>query len=470
MQQIRTLPAPLGAAGIALIITIISAAGCRSYEPRPLALDATQRAFLERAVDGPALDGFAARLREVAPNAVAFEPADGISLREAEAIALVFNRELRLARLAAGVTRANAENAGLWQDPQLGVDLSRIVSGTTGGGIEAFASIAFTLPLTGRLELEKQQAKAEHHAELARVAQEEWRVIAALRRAWAERAALVAEADAARDVLERVAQVLAVVDRMESAGEVARIEARLFRIEEQRLAAQRAEIDAALARATREIEQLLGLPPRDDRRFDAGFAAFSDIAAEPQDALVTRLARTGPSIAVARTEHEVAERRLAREIRAQWPDLELAPGFGEQDGDTQAVLGLGLTLPVLNGNRRGIAEADAARELARGRAEAELERSLGALFAAESRRASARSRGDALEKSLVPLVELQYAEAREVARLGEVNTLVLLETLKQQLEANHELIAAQRDAALAAVDIDEITGPAEVRATEEAKP
>lgn len=466
MQQIRKLAAPIGAVGITLILSI----GCRSYQPRPLALDATQRDFLARAVDGPALADFSARLRDVAPGAMAFEPADGISLREAEAIALVFNRELRLARLAAGVTRANAENAGLWQDPRLGVDLSRIVSGATSGGVEALASIAFTLPLSGRLELEKQHAQAEHHAELARVAREEWRVIAELRRAWAEQSSLAAEADAARDVLERVAQVLAVVDRMEQSGEIARIEARLFRIEEAKLRAQLAEIDASLARATREIEQLVGLPPRADRGFERGFAVFTELAAEAQDALLARVARTSPAIAVARTEHEVAERRLAQEIRAQWPELEVAPGFGEQDGDTQAVLGLGVTLPVLNGNRRGIAEADAARELARGRADAEVERALGALLAAESRRAAAQARTESLEKTLVPLVELQYAEAREVARLGEVNTLVLFETLKQQLDAKHQLIVARRDAALAAIDIEEIAGPAEIAAKEEVKP
>ena len=51
-------------------------------------------------------------------------------------------------------------------------------------------------------------------------------------------------------------------------------------------------------------------------------------------------------------------------------------------------------------------------------------------------------------------------EAREVARLGEVNTLILLESLKQQLDAKRQLIAAHRDEALAAIDIAEITGPA----------
>lgn len=440
----------------------VAIAGCRSYEPRPLALEETQRDFLVRSVDGPSLGDFAARLRAHAPSAGAFDPADGISLPEAEAIALVFNRELRLARLEAGVTRASAENAGLWRDPVLGVDLSQIVSGAADRGVEALASVAFTLPLSGRLELEKQHAAAEHHAQLSRVAAEEWRVIAELRRTWVARASLAAEADAARDFLTRVEQVMAVVDRMEQAGELARIEARLFRIEDTRLRAELQSIESDLVRTTHAIESLLGLPPRDGRAFTGDGAELQAITRESRDAILARLADTSPALGVFRAEHESAERRLALAIRGQWPDLEVAPGFGEQDGDTQAVLGIGVTLPVVNGNRRAIAEADAARELARGRADAALERAITELVAAEDRFALAAARRDGVEQRLIPLVDTQYAEAREVARLGEVNTIILLESLKQQLEAKKQLIAARRDETLAAIDIAETAGPARV--------
>jgi len=251
---------------LSLAATAVALAGCRSYEPRPLALDATQREFLLRTVDGPSLAEFAERLRAHAPADPAFDPSDGISLAEAEAIALVCNRELRLARLEAGVTRAGADNSGLWRDPTLGVDLSRIVSGAAGQGVEALASIAFTLPLSGRLEAEQDLAGAEHHAQLARVAAAEWRVLSEVRRAWVRRASLEARSAAARDFLTRVEQVIAVVDRMEKAGELARIEARLFRIEDARLRAEVQAIDSDLTLATHEIESLLGLPPRTDRR------------------------------------------------------------------------------------------------------------------------------------------------------------------------------------------------------------
>jgi CRISPR system Cascade subunit CasA len=433
--------------------------GCRSYQPAPLALDETERAFLVRSVDGPSLAEFSAQLAVHAPEAGAFDAADGLSLAEAEAVALVLNRELRAARLAAGVTRATAENAGLWRDPTLGVDLSKVVGGV-GGSVEAMFSLGFTLPLSGRLDAERARADAAHRAELARVAAEEWRVIAELRRAWAHRTALVAEAAAARDVLARVGQVVAVVDRMEAAGEIARIEARLLKIEDTTLRAELRALDAEVSRATHDIESMLALPPRADRLLDADFAAFAPLGREPQAALQARIAQTSPALGLARARHELAEHRLAEEIRATWPDLELAPGFGEDNGDRQAVLGIGVTLPVLDGNRRGIAEAEAARALARGEAESTYEQLLGDLMSAEERLASALAQREMLETTLVPLVDLQYAEAREVARLGEVNTLILLESLKQQLDAKRQLIAARRDEAIAATDIAAIAGPA----------
>jgi len=443
-----------GATALSTVI-LIALVGCKSYERSTLDLDRTQREYMLRALDGSVLTEMNARAEG---GAAAFDPSDGLSIAEAEAVALVFNRDLRTARLAAGVTRASADNGGLWQDPTLGVDFTKIVSGAS-QGLEAIVSVGLTLPISGRLELEKSRLGAEHAAELARVAAREWEVVASLRRAWTERAGVARQVEATRDVLSRVEQVTAIVDRMEAAGELARIEARLFRIEDAKLRARLAALESDLSRATHAVEAILDLPPAAGRTFADEFVAAHRLLAGGRDAALAALADTSPSVVVARAEYELAERRLEEEIRKQWPDLDLAPGYGEQDGDRQFVLGVGVVLPVLNGNRRGIAVAEAERAAARGRAESELGRTLGALLAAEERLAQSVARREALERTLVPLIEAQYEETRAVARLGEVKTLVLLESLKQQLEARNELIAARRDEALAAIDIEEMLGP-----------
>jgi len=450
-----TVHAPLAALSAALILTL---SGCKAYEPRALDLDRTQREYLLRALDGPVVEQFHEAGRpDSAPDAT-LDLADGITLAEAEVIALVFNRGLRAARLAAGVTQASAENAGLWQDPTLGVDFSKIVSGAS-QGLDAIVSVGFTLPVSGRLDLERERLGAEHAAELARVAALEWETVAALRRAWTERAGIAREAEATRDVLHRVEQVTAIVDRMESAGELARIEARLFRIEDAKLRSRLAALESELSRATHAVEAMLDLPPAAGRFFTGEFVSSPRLGADGRDAALAAIRDTNPAVLRARAEHEVAERTLEEEIRKQWPDLVLSPGYGDDQGDRKFVLGVGVALPLLNGNRAGIAVAEAAREAARWRAESELQRVLGALLAAEERLAQSVARRESLERTLVPLVEAQYEETRAVARLGEVKTLVLLESLKQQLEARNEMIAARRDEALAAIDIEELLGP-----------
>ena len=447
--------APLAALSAALILTL---SGCKAYEPRALDLDRTQREYLLRALDGPVVEQFHEAGRPASAPDATLDLADGITLAEAEAIALVFNRGLRAARLAAGVTQASAENAGLWQDPTLGVDFSKIVSGAS-QGLDAIVSVGFTLPVSGRLDLERERLGAEHAAELARVAALEWETVASLRRAWTERAGIAREAEATRDVLHRVEQVTAIVDRMEAAGELARIEARLFRIEDAKLRSRLAALESELSRATHAVEAMLDLPPAAGRFFTGEFVSSPRLGADGRDAALAAIRDTNPAVLRARAEHEVAERTLEEEIRKQWPDLVLSPGYGDDQGDRKFVLGVGVALPLLNGNRAGIAVAEAAREAARWRAESELQRVLGALLAAEERLAQSVARRESLERTLVPLVEAQYEETRAVARLGEVKTLVLLESLKQQLEARNEMIAARRDEALAAIDIEELLGP-----------
>ncbi|MEY3027790.1 MAG: hypothetical protein RLZZ238_2687 [Planctomycetota bacterium] len=453
-------------ASVALAVAAgASAFGCRQYQAKPLALDESQRAFLARSIDGPSISEFGAKLAAHAPGAPAFDPADGISLAEAEAIAVVMNADLRAERLAAGVTRASLDNAGLWRDPTLGVDLSQIVDGA-GGGVEAMFSLGLTLPLSGRREAERATAGATHAAELARIEAAEWQVRTDLRRAWTERAALVADEAASRDILARIQQVLAVVDRMESVGEIARIEARLLRIEEVRLRVEVDALEAEVLRATHAIDALIGLPARSEPMLDGAFPRIELASREGQDEIAGRMLEGSPELRLARARYEVAERRLAAAVEASWPELAIAPGFGEQDGNREAVLGIGVTLPILDGNRREIAEAEAERELSRARVEALVERALGELLAAEDMLRSAAARREVVESTLVPLVDTQYAEAREVARLGEVNTIILLESLKAQLDARRRLIATYRDEALAAVELARIVGPTIVRSSE----
>jgi cobalt-zinc-cadmium efflux system outer membrane protein len=453
-------PHPRRALLTCALLLLLAGGGCQQYQPQPLDMPGHHAAFLARLPDSPPVREFAARLQATEPESAAFDPSDGISSREAELLALVYNADLRLARLRAGVTQATAQHAGLWDDPTIGLDLTRIIQSTPEPW-KVFTSVGITLPISGRLEIEKQRAGAEHAAELARVAQHEWAVRMSVRRAWSEWSALVTLVSVTREFIDRVQEILPVVETMERAGEMSRTEARLFRIEKATKLAELASLESRTREAQLRLHQLMGLSPDATLTLVASGIgpATGDSLPAAGTASAASLQSRSPAMLVAAAEYQTAEHALELEIRKQYPDLHLSPGYGREDGQDQVTLGLSVPIPMLNGNRQAIAQATARRELARATAEATMEHLLSGVRAAELRFEAAHKRREILEAEIVPLLDAQYADARQLARLGDVNTLVLLESLTRQQEAKLNLIEARKNESVAAVDLQELVGP-----------
>lgn len=444
-------------AGIAL-----AQAGCQPYERMELDLESTRTAWLERSPADPSVRAFAASLErgEDGASMGEFDPSDGITLAEAEAIALVFNPGLRQARLEANVTRATAAHAGLWEDPLLGVDMERIVSGAAGANPWVVGSaIGITIPLSGRLESEKARAGSELDAELSRVAAMEWATRSALRELWMEWSAARVHASVTSELIARLRDVASVADRQEEAGSLTRIEARMFRVE---IAAREADMIEVAAREMElelQLRSMLGLAPQTPLSLVPSVAFTA--RATSIDELRPLLETSNPEIAAVRDEYELAEQSLRTEVRKQYPDLAVGPGYGTDQGDNRVLLGLSLPLPLWNRNRQGVAEATARREVARGRFEITYEQLSSELAIALIQYESGRAQRAFIESSVVPLADQQEADVRRVAELGRVDPLLLLESLKSQYTAKIQLVEAHARESIGAVRLDELIGPPE---------
>jgi outer membrane protein TolC len=448
------------------VLTVLSAGtlsgltGCQSYERKPLDLDATRSAWLTRSPENPPVPEFAAALDRAEGDSQAerFDPSDGLSLAEAEAVVLVFNPDLRQARLEANVTRATAAHAGLWQDPVLGVDLERIVSGAGGANPwVAGTTIGITIPVSGRLEAEKARAGANLAAELDRVAAKEWATRSALRELWVEWSAARVRAEVTEELIARLRDVASLADRQEKAGSMTRVDARLFRVE---LAGREADLIAVSARVKElelQLRAMLGLAPETPLTLvpSVTFAARTTSA----DELRPLLDSSNPELAAVRAEYEVAEQSLRTEVRKQYPDLTIGPGYGTDQGDNRVLLGLSLPIPLWNRNQQGVAQASAQREVARGRFETTYEHLSSKLAIALTRFESGRAQRALVESSVVPLADEQEADVRSVAALGRVDPLLLLESLKTQYAAKVRLVEARASESLGAVRLDELIGP-----------
>ena len=104
---------------------ILGVIGCQSYQRQPLDLTDYASQWAARSLNVEAVGTYAASLADAADSPAPFDSKDGLSLNEAEAVALHFNPQLLIARSQADVPLAGAEEAGWWPDPDFQVQVLR---------------------------------------------------------------------------------------------------------------------------------------------------------------------------------------------------------------------------------------------------------------------------------------------------------------------------------------------------------
>lgn len=430
--------------------------GCQAYQPKPLDLQQHARDWAQRSLDDPAIVEAAGRLATPGDGDAVYEPADGLTLREAEPVALVYNADLRAQRLRAKVPLAGAEFAGLWDDPELDGDLLRFTQSVDDPWITG-VGLSFTVPLSGRLRVEEDQAWAEvEHAWLA-AAQAEWALLADLRAQWVAWSALHLRLEATRDYLEELEPLSQMVDRLVEAGEVDPASARLLAIDAAGRRLDQARLEAQEQLARLGLHALLGLTPDAAVVLVPTMPEGSDDAGEAMGAVESLAGH--PDLLLARAAYANAELALERELVKQYPDLQIGPRLEDEEGQSRIGVGFGLPLPLWNRNQRGIAEATAARDATAAEAQATLQRLSAELVAARTNLASADRHAAMTQETLVPLAEQQVRALRGLAELGEVDVLLLREALSSVTEARLAVIDAVEQRASAAARLQSLTNP-----------
>lgn len=452
--------------GAALVVL----AGCQSYERSPLDLSGHAARQGDRVKNIEPIHLFIDRLEDAGHRTPErFDLSDGLTLAEAEVLAMFYNADLRLARLDAGIAKANYDTAGLWEDPVFGFDGAQVLSPSS--VFEFGLTFGLTIPISGRLAVEKDRAGAEHDAQLYRIADAEWTTRVRVRSAWSAWSAALERQRLVAEVVVQVERVSSVTDRLEEAGELTRVESRLIRAELVALRLQRIT-SAQTERASRlALLGLLGLAPDTDLTMQPGFA--TPTSPEATDT-TRRLIEANSELAVRRAEYRVAEETLRLEVRKQYPDLTIGGGFGSEDKDDRLLLGVSLPIPLLNGNRGGIARAYAEREKSRALAETTFERLMHEYALVVAEHDALQRQTQAIETELVPMLDLQLREIERLAELGEVDTPLLLETLKRRYETKNALLDFRLQTIQAEIARVRLLGPEEPAppgdATEKNKP
>lgn len=436
-------------------VLLLAMAGCQSYEPLPLNLDDHQARWNSRRADRPDVSAFARDFaKRDASRRDRYDPSDGLTLSEAEVVALFFNARLRTLRLEAGVALAGAVEAGRWQDPELSVDAGAILASISQPWFAA-ASIKFTIPLSGRPGVEKDKAFAEHRALWSEVVAAEWRVLSELRQEWFLLAATRFELELAEEQQRELQSVQEQTRGLLETGDATAAELRVFDIEllRQKVAIQR--LKREIASGTIRIMDLLGLLPAAPMRL----LPTADLPGSLPQSLLAAARERNVDLAVQKAKYDVAEQNLRLEIRKQYPDLTIGPSYEIEEGQSRIGLGFGIPIPIINLNRRGIAEARAARLASKSAFEGEYELLVSRIAVAENKLKEATETRELVERELIPLAARQLTEAKELARLAKFDAILLLEALRARYEAARSLLQARVEEVQARARLMELVGP-----------
>ena len=370
---------------------------------------------------------------------------DGLELCEAQRLALLLNLRLQAGFAELGVDRAAFAQAGLLENPSLGLAfLWPSGGGQTRYGFDLLQSVSSLWELEAR-QGQAQALLDQRILELSRFAGE---LVAETKAAFFDALAAEATLEAARQDAEAAQRLGQLAQRRAALGEIDRLDAGLSRAEAQAAAlqAERAALELALARQRLAAQLSLGAGLGELRLIEPSPAPPEDLdgSGRPLGLESVRrldLAALEASIAAARADLDL-ERQRRRRPQTQ---AGLSGERPERGSAMTFLTGLAgsIRLPIFDQNLAQVARAQARLEsLEKQRAalaaEIELE-----LSAARQRRAAAEQAVREIESGLLSSASENRALAERLFELGERDLAARLEAQRTWLRARRLLIEAR---------------------------
>jgi outer membrane protein TolC len=237
-----------------------------------------------------------------------------------------------------------------------------------------------------------------------------------------------------RGQAEAQAKVAELLEKQVAAGAIAASEASQSRINlnTTRLASQDAQRQSAEAQA--QLADAVGVPAAALKGVKLSFDSMNRF---PTNLVTGELRRqaalTRNDVLSALADYAASQASLQLELAKQFPDLHINPGYQLDQTDNKWTLGATLTLPVLNQNQGGIAEARARREEAaatfisvQAKALGEVDRAAAGYQAAKEQVGTGRT--------LVADLQQRLTATQQMLEVGEVDGLALA-TAKAEFSA-----------------------------------
>ena len=404
------------------LLLLLVLGGCSGLEPQPLDPARSEADFRSRRLDDA---GLAAYIRSHPGTSPGTWTLESLTLA-----AFYYHPDLDIARARMMGVKGAEISAGAWSNPTLNADLEKVMGSVAPGvspwvyGFNLQMPIDFLWKRGYRVD-EARARSAGARLELGEVA---WQARRRLRAALLDEVLSRREVDLRRAELALRSDLATTAARLQTAGEVSRLETDRARAD---LAAVNVSFEEAKGRAasTRALlASAVGVPVRALEGVKPewpGIDALPELAqlsieTLQQVGLLNRLdVRRGLA------EYAAAEAALGLELVKRYPDVTLGPGYLFDQGDKKFTIGLSISLPIFNQNAGPIAEAEARRKEAAARFLAIQARAIGDME-------EALARYEANLKQLVSLKDASEAVARRLegvrraVELGEADRVTLL--------------------------------------------
>lgn len=353
----REFNTPLGLLLAALMA--LGAAGCVRFHDRPLSATKSGDDLESRSLTNTALKGY---IEKNLHRELSGWPARSWDFDMLTLAALYYNPSLDTARAQWGVAKATKVTAGERPNPTLNLLPGYDTTTSIPSPWLPFGTLDIPIETMGKRGY--RIAEADHISEAARlnVAAVAWQVRSAVRARLVELTAALMAEKLLEDQEHLQTDYLKLLTSQREAGAVSEytITQAAISADNTRFALRDAEQQSAAARA--QLAGTIGLPLAALDSLEFSSEGLDQVPVDLSASAVRRQALLNRSdILSALANYAAAQSALKLDIAKQYPDIHLGPGYEYNQGDSQWFLGLTVTLPVLNQNQGGIAEAEARR-------------------------------------------------------------------------------------------------------------
>jgi outer membrane protein TolC len=415
----------------AALIAIVSLAagliltGCIKYKTRPLSATVMEQHYRARSVDSAGVQKFVQSLGwRQWPPAI-------LDLDALTAIAAYYSPDLDVARAQIAIADAEVRTANVRINPSLNADGGYY--GEPGAHPLYGISPGFTIETAGKRGYRTLQAQKNADAARLSFAEAQWLLWSKVRLSLLD----YVLSERRLGLLEREAglraQLAEMLEKRLQVGAVSQPNVDVYRVEllKAQAAAESAKGDVAQKRVA--LATAVGIPPEalehrpiEYRNLDAPPAEISVSLRKVRKAgLIHRI-----DIRSMLVDYAAADAALKLEIARQYPDLQLAPGYGFQEGFVSYTFSSVVNaLPVFNRNKGPIAAAEARRRQVEARFRALQSQAIGEMAKALELYSSAFDAWQIESNRLKQIEQDREQAARRALQTGQGDrfTLVLAE-------------------------------------------